>query len=317
MGGGSYSNDNSMKRRVANRWASDNLVRSQKLNVPKGYTTANQAETFRSREMHNEMNPHGVMLRESRDSAEHPESLAIMIAMDETGSMGIVPDLLVKEGLPHLMNAIYKAGIQHPQVLFAGIGDHFCDSAPFQIGQYETSDELLDKWLTQTFLEGGGGGNGGESYALAWYFAGFRTAIDCHEKRKQKGILITIGDEACHRSYERQVLEGVFGGKAEFRNMTAAEMLAAAREKYEVYHVLIRETQEGHRQSTHDGWKELLGDNLLIAETYTDVPRLITEAVIKSVVVDGFKKAMDHTIGEHLADPAAPVKPVPDSEPML
>jgi hypothetical protein len=312
MGGGSYSNDNSMKRRVANRWASDDLVRSQKLNVPKGYTTANQAETFRSRELHNEMNPFGVMLRESRDSAEHPESLAILIAMDETGSMGIVPDLLVKEGLPHLMNAVYQAGIQHPQVLFAGIGDHKCDSAPFQIGQYETNDELLDKWLTQTFLEGGGGGNGGESYALAWYFAGFRTAIDCHEKRGQKGVLITIGDEPCHRMYSARDLDNIFGGKEQFHDMSAQEMLAAAREKYHVFHVLIRETQEGSKTSTHDGWKEMMGDNLLIADSHKDVPKLITAAIL-SVATKEARVAEKAT-----ANAVTPV-PAPDkpSEPML
>lgn len=303
MGGGSYSDDNSMRRRVDKGWASDNLVRSRKLMVPDGYRTKTAAETFSQRELHNDMNPHGVMVRESRDSAEHPESLAILIAMDETGSMGMVPDLLVKEGLPHLMNAIYKAGIQHPQVLFAGIGDHKCDRAPLQIGQYETSDELLDKWLTSTYLEGGGGGNGGESYALAWYFAGFRTALDCHEKRGQKGVLITVGDEACHKDYDGEALRSIFGGKAEFRTMSSQEMLAAAREKYHVFHVLIHETQEGHRQSTHDGWKELMGDNLLIAETHKDVPRLITEAVLSVV---------GKTAQPSASKPSDAVTPVPD-----
>ena len=57
-----------------------------------------------------------------------------------------------------------------------------CDSAPLQVGQFESSDELLDKWLTNIYFEAGGGGNGGESYALAWYFAALKTATDSMEK---------------------------------------------------------------------------------------------------------------------------------------
>lgn len=311
MGGGSYSHDNSMRRRVNNRWASDNLVRSQNLNVPKDYSANTRDEAFTNRGLHKDMNPYDVMLRESRDSEEHPESLAIMIAMDETGSMGFVPEFLVREGLPHIMNAVYQAGLKHPQVLFAGIGDHKCDSAPFQVGQYETSDELLDKWLTQTFLEGGGGGNGGESYALAWYFAGFRTALDCHEKRGQKGILFTIGDEPCHRDYSGMHLKEIFGGKAEFRDMSAMEMLTEARKKYHVFHIIISQTSEGGNSKTHAGWKELMGDNLLIANDQADVAKLITEAVLKTYVVGGVDNALKHTVGEHLGG-KNPVTPVPD-----
>src|SRR5690606_5631209 len=80
-------------------------------------------------------------------------------------------------------------------VLFLAIGDHETDSAPLQVGQFESGDAELDLWLTRTWLEGKGGANSGESYLLAWYFASKFTKLDSLDKRGQKGFLFTIGDE--------------------------------------------------------------------------------------------------------------------------
>ena len=44
-----------------------------------------------ARTVHPALNPYGVGVRESRDSAEHPASLAIAVLFDATGSMGAVP----------------------------------------------------------------------------------------------------------------------------------------------------------------------------------------------------------------------------------
>ena len=168
-------------------------------------------ENFKSRSVTREMTTVGLDFRESRDSEEHPKSVAIMIGLDVTGSMGSVPEHLVKHGLPHMMDEIIKAGEPDPQVLFMGIGDHEFDRSPLQVGQFESSDELLDKWLMDTYLEGGGGGNDGESYMLAWYFAARHTKIDCWEKRKEKGFLFTIGDEHNLPSIPGPVLEKIMG----------------------------------------------------------------------------------------------------------
>src|SRR3989344_50753 len=53
---------------------------------------------------HDKMDPKGA-LRESRDSATHPESLAIGVVFDETGSMGDNPRI-VQEKLKNLMNLL-------------------------------------------------------------------------------------------------------------------------------------------------------------------------------------------------------------------
>lgn len=249
-----------------------------------GYYTKSAREIFKEKEINNAMNPHGVKIRESRDSKEHPNSLAIVLALDVTGSMGSVPHYLVKDGLPNIMDEILKAGVKDPQVLFLGIGDHECDSSPLQVGQFESSDELLDKWLTDIYLEGGGGGNEGESYLLAHYFAGYHTSIDCFEKRKQKGFLFTIGDEPPLKRIPKSVLKEIMGD-GQYENMEASVLLDKARQMYNVYHILIRETSAGSRDITIDSWKQLLSDNVLVAQNHSEVSRIISDVIKKNVGV--------------------------------
>lgn len=265
MGGGVYSCDS-------------RAVRSATL----GYMTASSAEIFRSRSCNNAMNPNGIDVRESLDSKEHPNSLAFILALDVTGSMGSIPHHLVKEGLPEVMAGIMKQGIKDPQVLFLGIGDHECDEAPLQVGQFESSDELLDKWLTDIFMEGGGGGNAGESYMLAWYFAAKHTTIDCFKKRNQKGFLFTIGDEPTLKELPKTAVKKIMGS-AQPEAYTSAELLDAAREKYNVYHFHVRQGSNGRSQGVMDGWKQLVGPGLVIVDDYKDIPKMIAEIVGKDV----------------------------------
>src|ERR1700677_2612750 len=127
-------------------------------------SNASNADIFTARSIDNAMSPFGVLVRESRDSVDHPNSFPIVLGLDVTGSMGSVPNFLVKEGLPKIMDKIFQGGEKDPQVLFVAVGDHECDRSPLQVGQFESNDELLDKWLKDVYLENGGGGNGGESY---------------------------------------------------------------------------------------------------------------------------------------------------------
>jgi hypothetical protein len=265
MGGGSYS-------------YTDRNIRATNM----GYFTKSHEEIFESKKIDNSMNPEGVTLRESRDSEEHPESLAIIIGLDETGSMYEIPHYLVKDGLPSTINNIFKHGIEHPQVMFFGIGDHKVDAAPFQVGQFESSDELLDQWLTRIYLEGHGGGNGGESYHLAWYFAALRTEIDCLEKRSQKGVLITVGDEPVHSTLSSGSQTRIFG-HGDYRDWTTKALLSKASKKYHVYHINVEETMNGSSKSVQDGWKELLGENFISLKSQTDIAETIANLVAKSI----------------------------------
>lgn len=246
-----------------------------------GYKTKSAQEIFKQRSINNAMNPNGILVRESRDSAEHPDVVSIILALDVTGSMGTIPHFLVKEGLPNIMSGIIQNGIRDPQLLFLAIGDHECDKSPLQVAQFESSDELLDKWLTDVYLEGGGGGNEGESYLLAWYFAGYHTSIDCFEKRGQKGFLFTIGDEPTLKNLPKRAIQNIMGA-GQYGELTVDSLLERAREKYHCFHLHIKQTAAGSRQETIDGWKQLMSDGLIIVDNKNDVAKIIAETIIKT-----------------------------------
>jgi hypothetical protein len=218
--------------------------------------------------------------------------------------MGSIPDHLVKHSFPVIMRDIMNAGIADPQILFLGVGDHTCDKAPLQVGQFESSDDLLNKWLTGLWLEGGGGANVGESYCLPWYFSK-NTATDHYEKRGKKGVLITIGDEPVLKNVTMRELDTILGGQNQ--SMTAAEMLEMAEKKYEVFHIHMCNTRAGATAEFQNGWKQLMGERVKFAESKEAVEGLIVD-IIKSVFTKQKSEPVQDTAGAAEAVDPAPVK---------
>ena len=168
-------------------------------------------QVFKQTSCHPLMNPLGVRARESRDGPAHPNSLGIVFALDVTGSMGDIPDMLARRELPTFMNTVLALGIADPQVLFMAVGDATSDNAPLQVGQFESAAREMDQWLTWSFLEGGGGGSGEESYELALYFAARHTEMDCWVKRKKRGYLLMTGDENPYPRVSKQQASALIG----------------------------------------------------------------------------------------------------------
>lgn len=266
MGGGGYSTIN-------------RSVRADYM----GYQTKSRDEIFQSRSINEGMNPLNIGIRESRDSAEHPNSVAIIIGLDVTGSMGYIPHALVKDGLPTMMASIIERGIKDPQVMFCAIGDSRCDRAPFQISQFESNDEMLDHWLTSTYLEGGGGGNGGEDYSFVHHFASNHTSIDCFEKRGEKGFLFTIGDDKPHSEIYRSAFKQILG-ESESTDKKALDMIKEAQKTYHVYHIHVASEASSNVKNT---WRNLLGENFIDCTDHNEVPKIIAQLVADNSIKYG------------------------------
>jgi hypothetical protein len=223
--------------------------------------------------------------RESRDSDEHPESLAVMVFVDVTGSMGMVPENIVKNNLGGLMNTIIDNGIKDPQVMFGAIGDHISDNSPLQLGQFESETTLIDSWLTKMYLEGGGGGGNHESYLLAWLTAGRHTSIDCFEKRSVKGFLFTIGDERSWTGIDSVRLKNLMGyGQSE--DVTDVQLLAEAQRMYNVYHIHVNTTMYRNDSLVFEYWKKLMGQNFIVLEDYTTICETIATVIAMQNGID-------------------------------
>ncbi len=227
---------------------------------------APREEVFRQSSCHPLMNPHGVRLRECRDSVDHPNSLGIAFALDVTGSMGDIPEQLARQELPKFMKALTQCGVVDPQVMFVAVGDANSDNAPLQVGQFESTAELMDKWLTSSFIERGGGGSGEESYELALYFLAEHTAMDCWEKRHKRGYAFLTGDELSYNSVARGHLERIFGDRAD-EDIPTDAVVAAVQVSFEPF-FLIPDLARAQRCERH--WRDLLGDHVIVMEDASD-----------------------------------------------
>lgn len=245
-----------------------------------GYYTKSEKEIFTQsteKKAHPDMIPNGIKFRECRDSEAHPFTVPIQFYLDVTGSMGMIPNEMIKDGLPTLMSTLIQNGVKDASLMFGGIGDHEYDRAPLQIGQFESGDAELDLWLTRTWLEKGGGGNAGESYLLGWYFASNHILTDAWEKRKTKGFVFTIGDEPCLKNLPLSAVKGIMGDTVVGQgNYTMEELLLQAQKTNHVFHIFI---EHGNR-IVNEAWEQMLGQNLIILRDHTLVSKTIADIVL-------------------------------------
>jgi hypothetical protein len=227
------------------------------------------------------VNVEDIACRESRDSESNPCSTPIIVGLDVTGSMGMIPEALVKEGLGQLVGQILERGpVPDPHICFLGIGDAFCDQAPLQATQFEADNCVCDQ-LTDIWLEGGGGGNHFESYDLAWAFAAYKTQTDAWDKRKDKGYLFTVGDEEFPQRSSATYMKQAFQNDG-IQSPTPKSLLADAEQKYRVFHVVIEEGwyySERNPEDVQNSWGQKLGNRVLFLDNHRHLPQLIVSAI--------------------------------------
>lgn len=242
-------------------------------------------QVFKQNKCHPLMDPKGVRLRESRDSADHPQSLSIVFALDVTGSMGDIPRLLATQQLPTFMKVLVDCEVRDPQVLFMAVGDAYSDNAPLQVGQFESTAELMDQWLTWSYLEGGGGGTGEESYELGMYFLAMHTEMDCVVKRKKRAYLFMTGDENPYPVLSRNVVETVIGDRLD-EDISCEAVVAEVQKTFTPFFII---PDRARARRCERRWRDLLGDHVICLDSPEDVcyatagVMLLNEGVARSM----------------------------------
>lgn len=223
-----------------------------------------------------------VGVRESRDT-DTKKKTPIIIALDVTGSMLDRPEEMIKEQFPKIMNSLLEMGVKDPEIMFMAIGDSMGrtpesegDDYPFQGGQFEGEPSKVLDDIQEFYLEGGGCGNGGEDYSIAWIVAGYHTETDSWYKRGRKGFLFTIGDEACHPVISGHNLVRCLGYEKGVKDITAVEALEKAREQYECFHIHIT---NGSHHLDRKSWEKLIGKDYLMECKSDDVSKIITRTI--------------------------------------
>ena len=231
---------------------------------------------FAARGVHPSMDPRGILFRESRDSAEHPTTRAVAWFLDVTRSMDRIPHALATRTLPDFADRVLSL-FPHAQILFGAVGDgEDGDSAPWQIGQWESSDHLVDQWLTRIFLEGGGGPNGEESYDLALYFLARLARIDCLEKRGLKGYAFLTGDERPRKRVSARVVNQLLGRQELAADIPIEQIIAEAAEKFHLFYLIpdLRRAED-----CASAWRGLIGEHAICMESPDDASLVGAELI--------------------------------------
>lgn len=256
---------------------------------------------YTSRAIKTELNPLGVKVRESCDSADNPHSTPLIVGLDVTGSMGMLADTIAREGLGTLFAAILdRKPISDPHVMFMGIGDANCDQAPLQVSQFEADKRIIEQ-LTGIYLEHGGGGNSFENYNLPWYFAARHTVHDSLIKRGKRGYLFTVGDEEAPESLTVAQIKRFIGDDLE-RQLTSLEMLEEAQRMYDVYHIIIEEGSHArtHLDRTVRSWTEMLGQHVIRLADHKKLSETIVSAIEVAEGRDATVSAAGWGAGAHV-----------------
>ncbi|OGZ96692.1 MAG: hypothetical protein A3I44_00255 [Candidatus Sungbacteria bacterium RIFCSPLOWO2_02_FULL_51_17] len=243
-------------------WRDDDYKRSTRGTDAFKYSRDTLAKPEAEQKVHQMLNPYGLGVRESRDSAEHPESNAVMIGLDVTGSMRMVV-VAIRDALGNLMDMLTtEKYILDPQLLFYAVGDATCDNVPFQVSQFESDNRINDQ-LSLVVLEGGGGGQDTESYELGYFTAARHTSIDCLEKRRRKGYLVSIGDERAYDKVSRRQVRALFNEDLQ-ESISFEQSVAEAKEKYHLFHIIPKGSANYDRPALRDFWTRALGGSQFV-----------------------------------------------------
>jgi hypothetical protein len=269
-------------------------VKAYEIQAKEAKTSQNSG--FIAASMCDEFNPSSVSMRFSKKGPfnEFRDVITVLIGLDVTGSMDVIPKSLLQGKLGSLMVDLKKTfgrPNENLQISFAGIGDAKTDEAPLQVTHFE-SDNRFAQQLQKIWLEGHGGGNGAESYNLLWLYAANKTQLNYVKQDKRKGILITIGDDNVHPSLTAGEIQMWFDPKYEGGDISNQDLLKAAREQYEVYHIIITDGQsyrydmlkkadktDKQKKEEAKQWTDLLGLDNLIHSKSTDVADAIADII--------------------------------------
>lgn len=257
-------------------------------------------QVFTSRNIVEDLNPikfkNGI--RESVDGPDHTNTTPVAIFTDCTGSMGKLAHSVVKKLDVVCQSLLDKAPVPDVHLMTGVVGDAYSDSAPIQATQFE-SDIRIAQQTTQLYLEGNGGGNGGESYALPWLMLALKTTSDSFNKRGKKGYCFTVGDEGIHGvvPYRDSYFDGS-GGSGKIagvtkeqakqfldidleRDLTAQEILDMVSKTYNVYHIVVETGRKSDVQAT---WEVLMPDRLLYLEANNI--DLLPEIIVSTIEIN-------------------------------
>ena len=263
-----------------------------KLKESRGISSSSSTqEMFRNRNFKDIYNPLYINMRESCDSEDSPESTPIIIAFDNTGSMGFLAKEIAAHALNKTATNIYdKKPVTNPHIMcaaFVSPSDRVIDNySSLQVTQFEADIRIVEQLMD---LVVNYGGNRYSYDNLVWYFAAKHTSIDSFNKRNKKGFMFCCGDEICGLDKDiltKAQIKAVFGDDVD-SNFSLKELYEIASEKYEIIHI-VTNNRRNNKQSFLS-WNEFMPGR--VAEISSDNINYLSDVIISVLqLASGMKK---------------------------
>jgi hypothetical protein len=296
------------------RWDSDVYRSTSKIRAVSGVKDFAYSDTAHvTKKIHEALDPKRIEKKpfaklESRDSAEHPESTAVLMCFDVTGS-NISRAAEAQQKLPVLMELLGRH-LPDVQVAVAANDDYITSGDKcIQISDFE-SDVRVDEHIRNTWLIGLGGGNRGESYDLLLYAAARKTIIDCFEKRGKKGYMFLYADEPFMLHVDGKQVHEVYGDDLQDK-IDINDMITEVREKWNLFIIF----PSGGQPNAYEQFLQLFGEASVlkldrpsqICELVATAVGIVEEKLTTSQAVKDLKEyGMTHEEARAVVDAVAP-----------
>ena len=235
-------------------------------------------DMFKARSIDASLSPKNIM-RECCDTEEHPTTIPVILALDVTGSMGKAAVEVAKK-LNSVMTRLYEE-LSDVEFAVMGVGDLAYDIYPIQLSQFE-SDIRIAESLDKVFFEYGGGGNGYESYSVAWYMGLHHTKLDCWNRNK-RGIIITMGDEKLNPYLPQGKLQGLTGDSLE-KDIETTDLFDDVVRKYDIYHINVLHSvySRNNASTVKESFVSVIGSQHFKEASIDDIEDAIVNIIINS-----------------------------------
>jgi hypothetical protein len=217
----------------------------------------------------------------------------LVLAMDVTGSMGNWAKIIYDKAPMAYGQIMLQGYLKDLAVSFAAIGDILGrgnsrgDEAPLQICDF-AQGKALDGWLERIWLEGGGGGQGYESYEMAAYFY----ARCCDIPAERKGFFFFTGDEGFRKTLPSSHLKQLFGIQSV--TLDARDIFRELEKKFHVFMIHKPYDDPSEDRNICASWRKLLGERFIVLHD----PKAVVDVMLGAIAITAGVRSLD----EYLSD---------------
>lgn len=191
----------------------------------------------------------------------------IVFGLDVTGSMGEWVKIIYDKLPMFYGQVIQQKYLEDPSISFCAVGDSDWSIAPLQVTTFSQGLEIDDQ-IKKLFLEGGGGGNGKESYELLAYFYLNKVNLE----NSQFPFLFITGDEIFFDKITAKALKAVFnidlgiGNNNNNNNieLDSTEIFKQLCGKYNVFHIRKSYSEPKTEKIMQKRWADAIGKERIL-----------------------------------------------------